>query len=103
MPEDGELDTYDMQYVNEHVRESHIGSRTVLVFEFESIKWYSSYALTQFFDKRMAELDALHKSGLEPDELYAFVRVGEEIEDFEMRGANYEFGLYPQRTIQCDL
>lgn len=103
MPVDGTLDEYDMKCINDSVHESHIGSRDVLVFAFNSIKWYDAYPLTRFFNTRMGELDALHASGLEPDELYAYVRVGEEINDFDTRGANYEFGLFPQMTIQCDL
>ena len=63
------------------------------VFYFDSIKWYSGYEEIDKIDKFLSELD---------DSDYAFLRIGEyieDIEDIEMRGDCYEYSLYVERKI----
>jgi hypothetical protein len=102
-PDENEISAEDLQFINEARRKSHIGSREVAVFEFNSVKWYSEYAVVQFFNKRMDQLDDIVAMDLEHIEPYAFVRVGEEVDDIETRGATEDMGIYPEVTIHNDL
>ena len=43
-------------------------------------------------------MEMLDAQGLE--DLYGFIRIGEETDDIEQRGAPYEFDLYVNRSIE---
>ena len=76
-------------------RDNHWGSdRTDRLF-FEHVKWYEGYHDVDMFNRLMEHLDA---HGLE--DFYGFVRVGEEMDDNEMRGVPYEYDLGIRRSVE---
>ena len=75
-------------------RDSHWGIARVDRLHFEDVKWYEGYHDVDMFNRLMEHLEA---HGLE--DLYGFVRIGEELDDVEMRGCTYEFDLGINRSI----
>ena len=70
------------------------GARTDRLY-FDHVKWYEGYNDVDVFNRLMEMLDA---HGLE--DLYGLIRIGEETDDIEQRGATYEFDLYVNRSIE---
>ena len=70
------------------------GDRTDRLY-FEHLKWYEGYHDVDMFNRLMEHLDA---NGL--DDFYGFIRIGEETDDIEQRGAPYEFDMYINRSIE---
>ena len=75
-------------------RDKHRGLARLDRLHFEDVKWYEGYHDVDMFNRLMEHLEA---HGLE--DLYGFVRVGEEMDDNEMRGACFEHDLYINRSI----
>lgn len=57
----------------------------------DSTKWYSSDPKILAIELWLLSLD---------DEDYGFIRIGEDIDDFEYLGNPSEFGMYMRRTIE---
>ena len=65
---------------------------------FESVKWYEGYPDVQVIENIMIMCDNVDTSGLAYDS-YGFVRIGEELEDIEMKGEPSSFDLYVNRSL----
>lgn len=65
---------------------------------FSDVKWYDSYPDVQIFERIMDMLDNVGGDGFAYDS-YGFVRIGEEMDDNEMRGDTGTFDLYINRSI----
>jgi len=76
-------------------RDRHWGSERLDRLHFEGVKWYEGYHDVDMFNRLMEHLDA---HGLE--DFYGFVRVGEEMDDNEMRGVPYEYDLGIHRSVE---
>ena len=76
-------------------RDSHWGSDRTDRLYFDGVKWYEGYHDVDMFNRLMEHLDA---HGL--DEFYGFVRVGEEMDDNEMRGVPYQYDLGISRSVE---
>jgi hypothetical protein len=61
----------------------------------QDIKYYDGYAPVDCLNNIM---DFLGLTGL--DEEYGFLRIGEELEDIEQKGAPYEFHMHVNRNIE---
>ena len=85
----------DLHSLVDHGRDSHWGQARLDRLFFEHVKWYESYNDVDMFNRLMEMLDAY---GL--DEFYGFVRLGEELDDVEMRGCTYEYDLGINRSIE---
>ena len=74
-----------------------------IMFQWDSIKWYDSFpdvqAIESFMDHMVSEADLEDSEGkqVDGDELFRFVRTGEEYDDIEQRG--YAFDVYPCVSI----
>ena len=75
-------------------RDKHRGYERLDRLLFESVKWYEGYHDVDMFNRLMEHLES---HGLE--DLYGFVRIGEELDDVEMRGCTYEYDLGINRSI----
>ena len=75
-------------------RDKHRGFERLDRLYFEHLKWYEGYHDVDMFNRLMEMLDA---NGLE--DFYGFVRIGEEMDDIEMRGCTYEYDLGVSRSI----
>ena len=84
----------DIHSLVDHGRCGIGGSRTDRLY-FDHVKWYEGYHDVDMFNRLMEMLDAY---GLE--DLYGLIRIGEETDDIEQRGATYEFDLYVNRSIE---
>jgi hypothetical protein len=67
-------------------------------WKFEDIKWYEGYEDVQIIENIMVMCDNVDISGLAYDS-YGFIRLGEEMEDVEMKGDTSLFDLYVNRSI----
>jgi hypothetical protein len=67
-------------------------------WRFEDIKWYEGYEDVQIIENIMVMCDNVDISGLAYDS-YGFIRLGEEMEDVEMKGDTSAFDLYVNRSI----
>ena len=67
-------------------------------WRFECVKWYESYPDVQIFENIMIMLDNTDVNGLRYDS-YGFIRIGEELEDIEMKGEPSSFDLYVNRSL----
>lgn len=65
---------------------------------FSYVKWYESYPDVQIVENIMTMLDNVDIKGFCYDS-YGFVRLGEEMDDNEMRGDTSAFDLYVNRSI----
>ena len=65
---------------------------------FSDVKWYESYPDVQIIENIMTMCDNADINGLCYDS-YGFVRLGEELDDTEMRGDTCSFDLYVNRSI----
>ena len=65
---------------------------------FSYVKWYESYSDVQIIENIMTMLDNVDINGFAYDS-YGFVRLGEEMDDNEMRGDTSAFDLYINRSI----
>lgn len=62
------------------------------LYVWNSIKWYDSFPEVSFIENFMNHLDY---------EDYAFIRIGEEMDDNDRHGNGDLFGLYINRSIGC--
>mgnify|MGYP003322288035 CR=1 FL=1 len=76
-------------------RDKHRGFERLDRLYFEHLKWYEGYHDVDMFNRLMEMLDA---NGL--DDFYGFIRIGEETDDIEQRGATYEYDMYINRSIE---
>ena len=67
-------------------------------WRFEYAKWYDSYPDVQIMENIMTMCDNGHCGGLSYDS-YGFIRIGEELEDIEMKGDPSAFDLYVNRSL----
>ena len=67
-------------------------------WRFEYAKWYDSYPDVQIIENIMIMCDNVDTSSLCYDS-YGFIRIGEEIEDVEMKGDPSAFDLYVNRSL----
>ena len=67
-------------------------------WRFESVKWYENYPDVQVVENIMIMCDNVNMSGLAYDS-YGFIRIGEELEDIEMKGCPSTFDLYINRSL----
>lgn len=65
---------------------------------FSDVKWYESYHDVQIFENIMTMLDNVDIDGFAYDS-FGFIRIGEEVDDTEMRGDTSAFDLYVNRSI----
>ena len=65
---------------------------------FSDVKWYESFPDVQIVENIMTMLDNVDIDGFAYDS-YGFVRLGEEMDDNEMRGDTSAFDLYVNRSI----
>ncbi len=63
------------------------------------VKWYDSYPEITIMERIMLFAENTSLRGLSYDS-YGFVRVGEDYEDIEQRGAPAEFDLYVNRSVE---
>ena len=67
-------------------------------WRFDQVKWYESYTDVQVIENIMIMCDNVDLPGLAYDS-YAYIRLGEEMEDVEMKGDTSAFDLYVNRSI----
>ena len=67
-------------------------------WRFESVKWYDSFLDVQVVENIMTMCDNVDISGLAYDS-YGFIRIGEELDDVEMKGDTSAFDLYVNRSL----
>ena len=67
-------------------------------WRFEYVKWYEGYPDVQVIENVMIMCDNADINGLCYDS-YGFVRIGEELEDVEMKGEPSSFDLYVNRSL----
>ena len=67
-------------------------------WKFESVKWYESFPDVQVIENIMVMCDNADINGLCYDS-YGFVRIGEELDDIEMKGEPATFDLYVDRSL----
>ena len=67
-------------------------------WRFNDIKWYEGYTDVQVIENIMVMCDNVDISGLAYDS-YGFIRIGEELDDVEMKGDTSAFDLYVNRSI----
>ena len=67
-------------------------------WRFESVKWYDSFPDVQVVENIMTMCDNADVNGLCYDS-YGFVRIGEELDDVEMKGDTCAFDLYVNRSL----
>ena len=91
-PKENNSDVHDLV---DHGRDNHWGHSRLDRLFFEHIKWYESYHDVDMFNRLMEHLDA---NGLE--DFYGFIRIGEELDDIEMRGCTYQYDLGINRSIE---
>ena len=77
-----------------------------ILFHWNGIKWYESYAGVQAVKKFMDKLDEcdnieIDGEKIDPCEMYRFVRTGEESEDIVCRGYGFE-DIYPYSSININ-
>ena len=63
------------------------------------VKWYDSYPEINTMERIMQLAENAEAQGLSYDS-YGFIRVGEDYEDVEMKGAPSEFDLYLNRSVE---
>ena len=84
--------------------ENFQGEEGSVMFLFEGIKWYDSFPEIQAIEEFMAhmscetDLKDSEDNQVDGEELYRFVRIGEEYEDIEQRG--FAFDIYPSVSIE---
>ena len=67
-------------------------------WRFEDVKWYESYPDVQVIENIMNMCDNVDVNGCSYDS-YGFIRIGEELEDIELKGDPSTFDLYVSRGI----
>ena len=67
-------------------------------YRWESVKWYESYPDVSVVENIMVMCDSCDINGLAYDS-YGFIRIGDEIDDVEMKGDTGAFDLYVNRSI----
>ena len=67
-------------------------------WRFEYVKWYEGYPDVQVIENVMVMCDNVDVTGCAYDS-YGFVRIGEELEDVEMKGEPAMFDLYVNRSL----
>lgn len=67
-------------------------------WRFEYVKWYESYPDVQVIENVMVMCDNADINGLCYDS-YGFIRIGEELDDVEMKGEPSTFDLYVNRSL----
>ena len=67
-------------------------------YRWESVKWYESYPDVQVIENIMVMCDNCDINGLAYDS-YGFIRIGEELDDVEMKGDTCAFDLYVNRSL----
>ena len=78
---------------SKHYEDSDTGAE---VYFWEYVKWYDDFSEVDFIEKLMLDL---------ADESYLFIRIGEDIDDLEIRGSFYgnpfELGLIRSITLEA--
>lgn len=67
-------------------------------YRWESVKWYESFPDVQIVENIMVMCDNCDGAGLAYDS-YGFIRIGEELDDVEMKGDTCAFDLYVNRSL----
>tara|TARA_B100000927_G_scaffold198582_1_gene160546 strand:- start:253 stop:621 length:369 start_codon:yes stop_codon:yes gene_type:complete len=67
-------------------------------YRWESVKWYESFPDVQVVENIMSMCDNCDINGLAYDS-YGFIRIGEELDDVEMKGDTCAFDLYINRSL----
>ena len=67
-------------------------------WRFDYAKWYDSYPDVQIMENIMTMCDNVQHPGLCYDS-YGFIRIGEELDDLEMKGDPSAFDLYVNRSL----
>ena len=67
-------------------------------YRWESVKWYESFPDVQIIENIMVMCDNCDIHGLAYDS-YGFIRIGEELDDLEMKGDTCAFDLYINRSL----
>ena len=67
-------------------------------YRWESVKWYESFPDVQIIENIMVMCDNCDVNGLAYDS-YGFIRIGEELDDVEMKGDTCAFDLYVNRSL----
>ena len=67
-------------------------------YRWESVKWYDSFPDVQVMENIMTMCENVDDPGLCYDS-YGFIRIGEELDDIEMKGDPSAFDLYVNRSL----
>ena len=67
-------------------------------WRFDYAKWYDSFPDVQIMENIMTMCDNVQHPGLCYDS-YGFIRIGEELDDLEMKGDPSAFDLYVNRSL----
>ena len=67
-------------------------------YRWEGVKWYESFPDVQIVENIMTMCDNYDAPGLAYDS-YGFIRIGEELDDSEMRGDTCAFDLYINSSL----
>ena len=67
-------------------------------WRFDYAKWYDSFPDVQIMENIMTMCDNVQDPGLCYDS-YGFIRIGEELDDLEMKGDPSAFDLYVNRSL----
>ena len=77
---------------NTTIEQDYCDEQGSILFHWDSIKWYDSYAGIHAIEKFMDEMDSISfsdkESGLDME--YRFVRVGEDYDDVQVRGYGFD-------------
>ena len=68
-----------------------------MCFQWESIKWYESYAGVQAIQEFLSWCEVCEAGDLDAMDHIRFVRIGEELDDVDMVG--YGFDIHVERSI----
>ena len=67
-------------------------------YRWESVKWYDSFPDVQVMENIMTMCENVDDPGLCYDS-YGFIRIGEELDDIELKGDPSAFDLYVNRSL----
>ena len=69
-------------------------------YNYQGWKWYQTYDEVLEVEKFLAAVEEQYGNSSPPESAYAFVRLGEEYEDIEVKGQPWDLGIEIHRTIE---
>lgn len=85
------IECLDACFIKQDEKKERYPDRKGIVFLAKHTKWYDDFEEVIIVDKFISTLD--HKD-------YAFIRIGEDFDDIEIKGAVAEWGMGITRTVK---